>query len=83
MASTEANNVPQAHAQRDTEPVRPLANFPPSIWGDRFLSFSLDNAQLEAYAKAMEQPKEELRRLISNPAMDLNDKLSTFIKQEC
>ncbi|KAF5756971.1 putative lyase [Helianthus annuus] len=69
MATTKANTI---------EPERPLANFPPSIWGDRFLSFSLDNSQLEAYGEAMEQPKEQLRKLILNPAVDLNDKLSVI-----
>ncbi|KAM0017084.1 putative lyase [Helianthus debilis subsp. tardiflorus] len=67
MATSEVNT---------TEPARPLANFPPSTWGDHFLSFSLDNSQLEAYVKAMEQPKEQLRRLILNPTTDSNEKLS-------
>ncbi|KAJ0814508.1 putative lyase [Helianthus annuus] len=67
MAATEANTI---------EPARPLANFPPSIWGDRFLSFSVDNSELEAYVKAMEQPKEQLRKLILNSATDSNEKLS-------
>ncbi|KAI3510381.1 hypothetical protein L1887_17326 [Cichorium endivia] len=58
------------------EPARPLANFPPSIWGDRFISFSLDKLQLEAYAKAMEVPKEQLRRLIVDPTFEPNKKLS-------
>ncbi|KAI7727108.1 hypothetical protein M8C21_021648 [Ambrosia artemisiifolia] len=68
MAATKANST--------IEPARPLANFPSSIWGDRFLSFSLDNSKLEAYVKAMEQPKEQLRRLILNPSTDSNEKLS-------
>ncbi|KAI3685585.1 hypothetical protein L6452_34834 [Arctium lappa] len=54
----------------------PLANFPPSAWGDLFLSFSLDNSELEGYAKALEEPKEELRRLIIDPTTDTNTKLS-------
>ncbi|KAI3729978.1 hypothetical protein L6452_18651 [Arctium lappa] len=65
-----------ANSKTTGEPVRPLANFPPSAWGDLFLSFSLDNSKLEGYAKAMEEPKEELRRLIIDPAMDTNTKLS-------
>ncbi|KAL8234118.1 hypothetical protein R6Q59_020218 [Mikania micrantha] len=76
MATTEANNILQANASSTIEPVRSLANFPPSLWGDRFLSFSLDDSQLESYAKAMEQPKEEVRRFILNPATDSNKKLS-------
>ncbi|MFS7965084.1 hypothetical protein Hanom_Chr08g00757921 [Helianthus anomalus] len=42
MATTEVNTILQANTTN--EPVRPLVNFPPSIWGDRFLSFSLDNS---------------------------------------
>ncbi|KAK1407625.1 hypothetical protein QVD17_39245 [Tagetes erecta] len=71
-----ADIILQTNAQSTIEPVRPLANFPPSIWGDRFLSFSLDNSQLEAYAKAMEEPKEQLRKSILNPNVDSNEKLS-------
>ncbi|KAK9079252.1 hypothetical protein SSX86_000922 [Deinandra increscens subsp. villosa] len=56
-------------------PLRPLANFPPSAWGDLFLSFSLDISMMEGYAKAMEEPKEQVRRLISNPAIDSDKKL--------
>ncbi|XP_023734561.1 germacrene A synthase short form [Lactuca sativa] len=76
MAAVEANGTLQANTKTTTEPVRPLANFPPSVWGDRFLSFSLDNTELEGYAKAMEEPKEEVRRLIVDPTMDSNKKLS-------
>nr|ABB00361.1 germacrene A synthase [Crepidiastrum sonchifolium] len=76
MAAVEANGTLQANTKTTTEPVRPLANFPPSVWGDRFLSFSLDNKELEGYAKAMEEPKEELRRLIVDSTMDSNKKLS-------
>ncbi|CAI9299079.1 unnamed protein product [Lactuca saligna] len=76
MAAVEANGTLQANTKTTTEPARPLANFPPSVWGDRFLSFSLDNTELEGYAKAMEEPKEEVRRLIVDPTMDSNKKLS-------
>ncbi|KAL8234104.1 hypothetical protein R6Q59_020204 [Mikania micrantha] len=73
-----ATTILQANAPSTVEPVRPLANFPPSLWGDRFQSFTLDNSQLEAYAKTMEQPKEEVRRLILNPAIDTDKKLSSI-----
>ncbi|KAJ9535121.1 hypothetical protein OSB04_un001801 [Centaurea solstitialis] len=43
--------------------------------GDRFLSFTLDNSELEAYAQAIEKPKEDIRKLIINPAIALNMKL--------
>ncbi|KAI7725736.1 hypothetical protein M8C21_026614, partial [Ambrosia artemisiifolia] len=76
MAISKANAILQANAQSTVEPVRPLVNFPPSIWGDRFLSFSLEKAQLEAHGKAMDPPKEQLRSLILNPTIDSNEKLS-------
>nr|UXB54289.1 geranylene A synthase [Atractylodes lancea] len=76
MASDAANTTPQAKTKTTIESVRPLVNFPPSIWGGRFLHFSLDNSNLQAYAKAMEEPKKEVRRLIISQAMDSNAKLS-------
>ncbi|KAL8234109.1 hypothetical protein R6Q59_020209 [Mikania micrantha] len=47
MATVEANNILQTKAPSTIESVRPLANFPPSLWGDCFLSFSLDNLVVE------------------------------------
>ncbi|XP_019178967.1 PREDICTED: vetispiradiene synthase 3-like [Ipomoea nil] len=41
--------------------VRPLVNFSPSLWGDRFHSFSIDNQVAEAYAKEIEILKEQIR----------------------
>ncbi|GKB67386.1 germacrene A synthase [Tanacetum coccineum] len=77
MAAVQANVTTgiQANTKTSSEPVRPLANFPPSVWGHRFLSFSLDKSELERYAIAMEKPKEEVRKLIVDPTMDSNEKL--------
>ncbi|PWA48096.1 germacrene A synthase [Artemisia annua] len=76
MAAVQANVTGiKANTKTSAEPVRPLANFPPSVWGDRFLSFSLDRSELERYAIAMEKPKEDLRKLIVDPTMDSNEKL--------
>nr|A0A0D4D912.1 RecName: Full=Sesquiterpene synthase TPS3; AltName: Full=Germacrene A synthase; AltName: Full=Terpene synthase 3; Short=XsTPS3 [Xanthium strumarium]AJT60315.1 germacrene A synthase [Xanthium strumarium] len=76
MAAVGANATLLTNTKSTVEPVRPLANFPPSVWGDMFLSFSLDNSKMEEYAKAMEKPKQEVRRLILDPTMDSNKKLS-------
>nr|AIX97168.1 germacrene A synthase 2 [Barnadesia spinosa] len=76
MAAVEADTSLQANNKTTSEPVRPLANFPPSAWGDRFLSFSLDNSKLEEYAKALEGPKEDVRRMITDPTIDSNAKLN-------
>nr|GEU53345.1 germacrene A synthase [Tanacetum cinerariifolium] len=77
MAAVQANVTTgiQANTKTSAEPVRPLANFPPSVWGDRFLSFSLDKSEFERYALAMEKPKEDLRKLIMDPTMNSNEKL--------
>nr|AFK93531.1 germacrene A synthase [Artemisia annua] len=76
MAAVQANVTGiKENTKTSAEPVRPLANFPPSVWGDRFLSFSLDRSELERYAIAMEKPKEDLRKLIVDPTMDSNEKL--------
>ncbi|KAJ9557892.1 hypothetical protein OSB04_012506 [Centaurea solstitialis] len=76
MATAKDNTTISANANTTLEFARPLANFPPSAWGDHFLSFSLDNSKLEAYGKAMGEPKEDLRRLIINHTIDSNAKLS-------
>ncbi|XP_071715372.1 germacrene A synthase 1-like [Rutidosis leptorrhynchoides] len=68
--------APEANTKTTTTHERPLANFPPSMWGDCFLSYSLDKKELEALAKAMEEHKEELRTLIINPKSDLNAKMN-------
>lgn len=69
MATNEANIKPTI------EPLRPLANFPPSIWGDYFQTFSLNDTELEGYAQAIEEPKEDIRRLIVSPTINSNAKL--------
>ncbi|KAK4739454.1 hypothetical protein R3W88_003151 [Solanum pinnatisectum] len=49
----------------EEEIVRPVANFSPSLWGDRFHSFSLDNQVAEKYAQEIETLKEQTRSLLS------------------
>lgn len=46
MASTAVVNNIVNHIEKEEEEeeiVRPVANFSPSLWGDRFHSFSIDN----------------------------------------
>ncbi|PWA38992.1 10-epi-junenol synthase [Artemisia annua] len=75
MAANESNPTLKMNNETTTCPVRPFAKFLPSIWGDRFLSFSFDKSELKALGKAIEEPKEDVRRLILNTAMDPNEKL--------
>ncbi|XP_058194355.1 valerianol synthase TPS1A-like [Rhododendron vialii] len=44
--------------------LRPLGNFPPSLWGDRFSSFTLDTQLLEKYSKEVEVLKEEVKDML-------------------
>ncbi|XP_052209329.1 valerianol synthase TPS1A-like [Diospyros lotus] len=41
--------------------LRPLANYPPSLWGDRFSLFTLDNQLLESYSKEVENLREVVK----------------------
>ncbi|GAB4827208.1 hypothetical protein Ancab_034097 [Ancistrocladus abbreviatus] len=48
---------------------RPLAHFPPDMWGDRFINFNAQDysEKLEAYAKEIIALKEEVRaKLLDN-----------------
>ncbi|KAF7124526.1 hypothetical protein RHSIM_Rhsim12G0120800 [Rhododendron simsii] len=49
--------------------LRPLGNFPPSLWGDQFSSFTLDTQLymmqlLEKYNKEVEMLKEEVKDML-------------------
>ncbi|KAG5574791.1 hypothetical protein H5410_054925 [Solanum commersonii] len=44
--------------------IRPVANFTPSLWGDRFLSFSIDSRVAQKYAQEIEALKEETRSML-------------------
>ncbi|XP_049379108.1 probable 5-epi-aristolochene synthase 4 [Solanum stenotomum] len=50
--------------EEEEEIVRPVANFSPSLWGDRFLSFSIDNHVAQKYAQEIEALKEETRSML-------------------
>ncbi|KAH0733356.1 hypothetical protein KY289_004544 [Solanum tuberosum] len=61
----------------EDEIVRPVANFSPSLWGDRFHSFSLDNQVAEKYAQEIETLKEQTRSLLSaSCGITLTEKLN-------
>ncbi|XP_055816519.1 vetispiradiene synthase 1-like [Solanum dulcamara] len=50
---------------QEEEIVRPVADFSPSLWGDRFHSFSLDNQVAEKYAQEIETLKEQTKSMLS------------------
>ncbi|OIT38732.1 viridiflorene synthase [Nicotiana attenuata] len=49
----------------DEQIVRPVANFSPSLWGDSFHSFSVDNQVAEKYGQEIETLKEETRSMLA------------------
>ncbi|MCE0482203.1 hypothetical protein HAX54_040704 [Datura stramonium] len=53
-----------ASAVVEEQIVRPVANFSPSLWGNRFLSFSIDNHVAQKYAQEIEALKEETRSML-------------------
>ncbi|XP_019162127.1 PREDICTED: vetispiradiene synthase 3-like [Ipomoea nil] len=55
--------------------VRPFAKFSPSLWSDRFHSFSIDNQVAEAYAKEIEILKEQTRATLLHTIDDVAEKL--------
>ncbi|RAL38911.1 hypothetical protein DM860_015272 [Cuscuta australis] len=60
----------------ETDIVRPVVDFPPSLWGDQFYSYSIDNEVAEAYAKEIEILKEQTRvTLISSSNYNVTEKL--------
>ena len=42
MAANESNTTQKENSKTSTDPVRPVANFPPPIWDDRLLSLTVD-----------------------------------------
>ncbi|XP_059307600.1 vetispiradiene synthase 3-like [Lycium ferocissimum] len=57
MASEVVNHIVKHEQEEDI--VRPVANFSPSLWGDRFHTFSIDNQVAQKYAQEIEALKEE------------------------
>ncbi|XP_059643780.1 valerianol synthase TPS8-like [Cornus florida] len=74
MASTTVHGNPMNCLQSETP--RPLANFKPSLWGDRFSSFVLDNQAYELHSKEIEVLKEEVRSLLVNAKSTTAEKMS-------
>nr|BAR94037.1 5-epi-aristolochene synthase [Nicotiana benthamiana] len=65
-----------AVANYEEEIVRPVADFSPSLWGDQFLSFSIDNQVAETYAKEIEALKEQTRNMLLATGRKLADTLN-------
>lgn len=55
----------------ETEIVRPVANFSPSLWGEQFIKFSFDTKLAEKYAKEIEGLKNEVRSMLTVQGKDM------------
>ncbi|CAN4114294.1 unnamed protein product [Withania somnifera] len=64
MASAAVVNNIVNHIEEEEEIIRPVANFSPSLWGDRFNSFSIDNNVEQKYSQEIEVLKEETRSML-------------------
>nr|BBC44639.1 valerianol synthase (inactive) [Camellia hiemalis] len=60
MASSQVGDMVNGNA----EPTRHLAKFPPSLWGDRFTSFTLDKQLSDKYGNEIEVLKEQVRSMV-------------------
>ncbi|XP_058095655.1 (-)-germacrene D synthase-like isoform X2 [Magnolia sinica] len=48
------------------EVARPMADYHPSVWGDHFLNYSVDDKKVYAWTKQVEILKEEVSRMLVN-----------------
>ncbi|KAF6139960.1 hypothetical protein GIB67_009093 [Kingdonia uniflora] len=59
-----------------TETVRPLHDFPPSYWGDRFVTYTCDSKKIEDYTKQVEVLKKEVRKMLIDDSITLSQKMN-------
>ncbi|XVF77892.1 hypothetical protein PTKIN_Ptkin14bG0084100 [Pterospermum kingtungense] len=57
------------------EVIRPLFNFPPDIWGDRFLSLPFNKSEFELYSKQVEALKETVKDMLMVSESDPLEKI--------
>ncbi|KAM3360291.1 hypothetical protein P3S68_020003 [Capsicum galapagoense] len=58
------NNIVNHIEDQVEEIIRPVVNFSPSLWGDCFHSFSIDNKVAQKYAQETEALKEQTRSML-------------------
>lgn len=65
-------------AQTASNPAvfRPIASFAPSIWGDRFITLSLDHSTREEYVKQIKVLKEEVRSMLLDATINSVEKMN-------
>ncbi|KAM3360295.1 5-epi-aristolochene synthase 2-like isoform X1 [Capsicum galapagoense] len=77
MASAIVDNNFVNHIEEEEEIIRPVANFAPSLWGNSFLSFSINNHVVEQmYAQEIEVLKEQTRSMLLDTGRKLVETLN-------
>ncbi|KAF2297398.1 hypothetical protein GH714_023039 [Hevea brasiliensis] len=62
-------------AKNEGEVFRPLANFPPTVWGYSFAKFSLLDPEFESYTKEVEVLQQEVKYMLIQSTEKLTDKI--------
>ncbi|PHT31582.1 5-epiaristolochene synthase [Capsicum baccatum] len=70
------NNIVNHIEDQVEEIIRPVVNFSPSLWGDRFHSFSIDNKVAQKYAQETEALKEQTRSMLLATGRKLTETLN-------
>ncbi|KAK4419563.1 Gamma-cadinene synthase [Sesamum alatum] len=73
MAATNVIDDTRPSLPKDVRP--PITSYSPSMWGDIFTSFSLDDKVQEKYAEAIEELKEEARSMLMSKGSTIIEKL--------
>ncbi|KAM3201074.1 hypothetical protein P3L10_033437 [Capsicum annuum] len=76
MASSLVNNNIVNHIEEEEEIIRPVANFSPSLWGDSFLSFSINTHVAQKHAQEIEPLKEQTRSMLLATGKKLEETLN-------
>ncbi|KAM3201061.1 5-epi-aristolochene synthase 2-like isoform X1 [Capsicum annuum] len=77
MASAIVDNNFVNHIEEEEEIIRPVANFAPSLWGNSFLSFSINNHVVEQmYVQEIEVLKEQTRSMLLDTGRKLVETLN-------
>ncbi|XP_057987343.1 probable terpene synthase 6 [Hevea brasiliensis] len=69
-------------AKKEGDVFRPLANFPPTIWGYSFAKFSILDPEFKTYTKEVEALKEAVIHMLMQSMEKLADKIE-FINLLC
>ncbi|KAF3617321.1 5-epiaristolochene synthase [Capsicum annuum] len=76
MASAIVDNNFVNHIEEEEEIIRPVANFAPSLWGNSFLSFSINNHVEQMYVQEIEVLKEQTRSMLLDTGRKLVETLN-------